>query len=46
MFKKLFKIIYHKYSTQWVCPNCGCTLPYGGEGNMKCPYCGKWMQDE
>lgn len=46
MLSRLLKKINSRYSTKWICPNCGCELPYGGEGNMKCPYCGKWMLNE
>lgn len=47
MLKSLFKLLVHyKYSTKWICPYCGCEFPYRGEGNMKCPLCGKWMEDE
>ena len=32
----------------WVCPNCGCEIPYDGEGSKRCPnpQCGAWMQEE
>lgn len=46
MLIRLFRRIYFGYSTKWVCPKCGCELPYGGEGNMRCPHCGAWMEDE
>lgn len=46
MIRKIFKLGCFKYSTKWVCPNCGCELSYHGEGNMKCPQCGAWMRDE
>lgn len=36
---------YKGYSI-WRCPNCDCVVTYGGEGNMKCPKCKKWMQEE
>ena len=40
----LKRFIYCKNSQNWICPNCGCEREYLGEGNKKCPVCGKWMQ--
>ena len=43
---RILKNFLSKFSTIWVCPKCGCELPYKGEGNMRCPNCGAWEQDE
>lgn len=46
MLKKLFKTFVHTFTSRWVCPNCGCEKEYKGEGNMRCPYCNAWMEEE
>lgn len=33
-------------STKWVCPHCGCEITYYGEGNMRCPQCNHYMDEE
>lgn len=46
MMRRLFKLVSFRYSSKWVCPKCGAELEYKGEGNMRCPVCNAWMEEE